>query len=93
MKRKQAFLRLQKAKKALINLILQRGAELVEKLDLKGAVRGRRSGALQYTCSPFPEEQHLILPGIRTQWPAMAENHRLPLAPILVSRLSCCPSS
>src|SRR5678816_687398 len=33
------------------------------------------------------KEQHLIFPGISSQWPAMTENYRLTCAPILVINL------
>jgi hypothetical protein len=38
----------------------------------------------EYTGTPEPEEQHLVLPGVRTEWPAMTEDHRLAGAPVLV---------
>ena len=34
------------------------------------------------------EEHHLIFPGVRAERPAVAENHRLPFAPIFVINLS-----
>ena len=39
------------------------------------------------TEAPLAQKQHLVFPRVRAQRPAMAENYRLPLAPILVINL------